>query len=201
MEDYQEQEYEFWRRLDEETVDRRRLLKRGLVAGAGGLTILSLSEPALAARAKALADPPLKGTPGTMKELVAQAKKEGHLNDIALPDDWANYGQIIKTFQKRYGTQFSRTNPGGSSAAENQAIVSLKGDPRAPDCVDVTVAVALEGVKAGSVRTVLRQQLQDDPARNEGHARLLDGRLLGRESRSATTRGSSARRRRRSRTC
>src|SRR5512147_2319885 len=148
LEDYQEQEYEFWRRLDEEHLDRRKLLKRGAALGTG-LTIFSLSDAALAARARVLANPPLKGTPGTMKELVAQAKKEGHLNDIALPDDWANYGEIIKTFQKRYGTQFSRTNPGGTSAQENQAIVSLKGDPRAPDAVDVTVAVALEGVTAG----------------------------------------------------
>ncbi len=148
MEDYQEQEYEFWRRLDEEQLDRRKLLRRGLAAGVG-LTIFSMSDVALATRARVLANPPLKGTPGTMKELVAQAKKEGHLNDIALPDDWANYGGIIKTFQKRYGTQFSRTNPGGTSAQENQAIVSLKGDPRAPDAVDVTVAIALEGVAAG----------------------------------------------------
>jgi len=148
VEDYQEQEYEFWRRLDEETISRSTLLRRSIAAGAG-LTVLSLSDVALAARTRALANPPLRGTPGTMKELVQQAKKEGHLNDIALPDDWANYGGIIKTFQKRYGTEFSRTNPLGSSAAENQAIVSLKGDPRAPDVVDVTVAVALEGVKAG----------------------------------------------------
>ena len=38
MEDFQEQEYEFLRRLDEERVDRRKLLKRGL-ATAAGLTI------------------------------------------------------------------------------------------------------------------------------------------------------------------
>ena len=64
-----------------------------------------------------------------MKELVAQAKKEGHLNDIALPDDWANYGQIIKTFQKRYGTQFARTNPGGSSAAGEPGHRFAEGRP------------------------------------------------------------------------
>ena len=111
MEDYQEQEYEFWRRLDEEQLDRRKLLKRGLAAGAG-LTIFSLSDVALATRQRVLADPPLRGTPGTMKELVAQAKKEGHLNDIALPDDWANYGGIIKTFQKKYGITVLARQPG-----------------------------------------------------------------------------------------
>ena len=148
MEDYQEQEYEFWRRLDEETVSRSKLLRRGLAAGAG-LTVLSLSDTALAARTRALANPPLKGTPGGMKALIAAAKKEGKLNDIALPDDWANYGGMIAAFKKKYGIDFARDNPSGSSAAENQAIVSLKGDPRGPDCVDVGPSFAVAGAAAG----------------------------------------------------
>ena len=60
MEDWQEQEYEFWRRIEEERLDRRKLLKRGLAAGAG-LTILSAPAAALAARQRALKDPPLLG--------------------------------------------------------------------------------------------------------------------------------------------
>ena len=61
MEDFQEQEYEFLRRLEEEKIGRRRLLKRGLAAAAG-LTVIALPEAALAARQKALADPPVRGT-------------------------------------------------------------------------------------------------------------------------------------------
>ena len=38
-----------------------------------------------------------------MSELVSEAKKEGHLNTIALPPDWANYGEIMSTFKKKYG--------------------------------------------------------------------------------------------------
>ncbi len=144
MEDYQEQEYEFWRRLEEEQLDRRRLLKRGLAAGVG-LTIFSLSDVALATRQHVLAEPPLRGTPGGMKALIAAAKKEGHLNVIALPPDWANYGELISTFSKKYGIGITSDNPNGTSAQENQAIVSLKGDPRAPDAVDVSAAFALEG--------------------------------------------------------
>ena len=51
---------------------------------------------------------------------------------IALPPDWANYGEIISTFTKKYGIGITSDNPNGSSSDENQAIVSLKGDPRAP---------------------------------------------------------------------
>jgi len=144
VEDYQEQEYEFLRRLEEESLDRRTLLRRGLAAGAG-LTIFSLSDAALAARARALADPPLKGTPGGMKALIAAAKKENHLNTIALPPSWSNYGEVMSTFTKKYGIAITNDNPDGSSSQENQAVRSLKGDPRAPDVLDVNPTFAALG--------------------------------------------------------
>ena len=95
-----------------------------------------------------------------MAALVAAAKKEGHLNVIALPPDWANYGEIISTFTKKYGIGITSDNPDGSSAQENQAIVSLKGDPRAPDVVDVSPSFAVDGTTQGLYAQVLQQQLQ-----------------------------------------
>jgi len=148
VEDFQEQEYEFLRRLEDEQIGRRKLLKRGLGAGIG-LTVLSLSDTALAARTKALADPPVRGTATNMAALIAAAKKEGHLNVIALPPDWANYGEVISTFSKKYGIPITSDNPSGSSSQENQAIVSLKGDPRAPDVVDVNPTFAVAGTVQG----------------------------------------------------
>jgi putative spermidine/putrescine transport system substrate-binding protein len=148
VDDHQEQEYEFWRRLEEEPLDRRRLLKRGLAAGAG-LTIFSLSDIALAARQRVLADPPLRGRDMSLKELIAEAKKEGRLNTIALPPDWANYGEVMSTFSKKYGIPITNDNPNGSSSAENQAVRSLKGDPRAPDVLDVNPRFAAIGANEG----------------------------------------------------
>lgn len=148
MEDHQEQEYEFWRRLEEEQLDRKKLLKRGLAAGAG-LTIFSLSDVALAARQRALADPPMRGKAISLKELIAEAKKENHLNTIALPPSWANYGAVMATFTKKYGIAITNDNPDGSSAAENQAVRSLKGDPRAPDVLDVSPSFAGLGANEG----------------------------------------------------
>ena len=81
--------------------------------------------------------------------MVQEAKKEGHLNTIALPPDWANYGEIMSTFSKKYGIAITNDNPDGSSAQENQAIVSLKGDPRAPDVVDVNPTFAVAGTVQG----------------------------------------------------
>src|SRR5882724_9208375 len=48
---------------------------------------------------------------GGMDALVAAAKKEGALNVITLPDDWANYGEIKKTFFPKYGLQISDLAP------------------------------------------------------------------------------------------
>jgi putative spermidine/putrescine transport system substrate-binding protein len=148
MEDFQEQEYEFLRRLEEERIDRRTLVRRGLGAGIG-LTVLSLSPAALAARKQALANPPVAGRLVSMAEMIKEAKKEGALNTIALPRDWANYGEMMDTFGKKYGIKITNDNPDGSSAQENQAIRSLKGDSRAPDCVDVGVSFAIAGANEG----------------------------------------------------
>ncbi len=148
MEDFQEQEYEFLRKLEEERVGRRTLLKRGLAAGAG-LTVMSLSPTALAARQKVLATPPVRTKLSDLKTIVQEARKEGRLNVIALPPDWANYGEIISTFSKKYGIPITSDNPDGSSAQENQAVRSLKGDPRAPDVLDVSPTFAIAGANEG----------------------------------------------------
>src|ERR671935_419303 len=145
MEDYEAQEQEFWRKLEETDMSRSQMLRRS-AAAAVGLTILSTPSLAWAARR---ANPPLKGKGFSMKTLVAQAKKEGHLNTIALPPDWANYGEIMTTFQKKYGIKITNDNPDGSSAEENQAVRSLKGDSRAPDVVDDGPAFAISGTAEG----------------------------------------------------
>ena len=148
MEDYEAQEHEFWRKLEETDMSRSQMLKRS-IAAASGLTILSSPGIAAAARGLGAAKPPLKGSSVSTKELVAQAKKEGKLNVIALPHDWANYGQIISTFKTKYGLSMDEQNPDGSSADENQAVRSLKGDARAPDVVDDGPAFAISGTAEG----------------------------------------------------
>jgi putative spermidine/putrescine transport system substrate-binding protein len=77
---------------------------------------------------------------GGMDALVAAAKAEGQLNVIALPPDWANYGEIITTFQTKYGIHVNSANPNGSSQEEVNA---FDGTTRAPDVVDVGQPVAL----------------------------------------------------------
>jgi len=80
---------------------------------------------------------------GGMSALVAAAKAEGTLNVIALPPTWANYGAIISAFQSKYGIKINSALPDGSSQQEVNAIKSESGSPKAPDVVDVGLAVAV----------------------------------------------------------
>jgi putative spermidine/putrescine transport system substrate-binding protein len=148
MEDYEAQEIEFWAKLEEEGMSRSSMLRRS-AAAAFGLTVMGSASTALGATKAKLAAPPTHMTQDLFKELVANAKKEGHLNTIALPPDWANYGEALHVFPRKYGIGITNDNPNGSSAQENQAIQSLKGDPRAPDAVDVGESFAIAGANAG----------------------------------------------------
>jgi putative spermidine/putrescine transport system substrate-binding protein len=56
---------------------------------------------------------------------------------------------MISTFSKKYGIPITNDNPDGSSAQENEAIRSLKGDSRAPDVVDVSLSFAISGANEG----------------------------------------------------
>ena len=122
------------RALEESRLTRRSLLRRGVVFGAG-LTAL----PAIAAACGGdetstsgatgtgggTPEVPASGADISMDDLIAAAKEEGTLNTIALPPDWANYGEIMDTFQKKYPVKITNDNPNGSSAEENQAVTSL----------------------------------------------------------------------------
>jgi putative spermidine/putrescine transport system substrate-binding protein len=112
--------------------DRRTLFRAGVGLAGAGL----LGRQALASE---MADLP--------PALIAAAKKEGHLNVITLPRDWANYGGLMDTFGSRYGIKIDDANPDGTSAEELQAIRSLRHQKRAPDAVDVGPAFAQTGAK------------------------------------------------------
>ena len=57
---------------------------------------------------------------GGMNGLVTACKKEGKLNVITLPRDWANYGEAMDLFSKAFGVKIFDDNPDGSSAYEVQ---------------------------------------------------------------------------------
>lgn len=80
---------------------------------------------------------------GGMDGLIAAAKKEGELNVIALPPDWANYGAIIKAFGDKYGIKVNSAQPDAASQDEINAANQQKGRSTAPDVFDLGQSVAL----------------------------------------------------------
>ena len=86
---------------------------------------------------------------GGMNALVTAAKKEGQLNVITLPADWANYGTIMKDFTAKYGIKINDANPDGSSQDEINAMEQLKGQSRAPDVLDMGTSFAIKADQAG----------------------------------------------------
>lgn len=101
---------------------------------------------------------------GGMPALVAAAKKEGTLNAIALPPDWANYGAVISAFEKKYGIKVSDENPDGASQDEITAITSRKGQGRAPDVVDLGNSFALKAASQGILAPYKVASWDDIPA-------------------------------------
>ncbi|PJJ62203.1 ABC transporter substrate-binding protein [Compostimonas suwonensis] len=83
---------------------------------------------------------------GGLDALVEAAQAEGQLNVIALPDNWANYGQIIAAFEDKYDITVNSADPDVSSAEEIQAADNLKGQDTAPDVFDLGTAVALDSL-------------------------------------------------------
>jgi putative spermidine/putrescine transport system substrate-binding protein len=80
---------------------------------------------------------------GGMDKLVEAAKAEGELNVIALPPDWANYGEMLKAFGDKYDIKINSDQPDASSQDEINAANQLKGQTRAPDVFDLGSNVAL----------------------------------------------------------
>jgi putative spermidine/putrescine transport system substrate-binding protein len=83
---------------------------------------------------------------GGLDALIEAAQDEGSLNVIALPDDWANYGEIKALFEDTYDITVNSADPNISSAEEIAAADNLKGQDTAPDVFDLGTAVALDSL-------------------------------------------------------
>ncbi len=85
---------------------------------------------------------------GGMVALTRACKKEGQLNVIALPHDWANYADVINGFKNKYGVKIDENDPEAGSQDEINAAKALKGTKRSPDVFDVGSSVAVANAVA-----------------------------------------------------
>jgi putative spermidine/putrescine transport system substrate-binding protein len=152
-------------------ISRREFLKMGTLAGGasllaacggGGGTGISEADMALLESGDAI----------PMDKLVELAKIEGNLTTIALPHDWANYGEIIETFKTKYGIAINELNPDAGSADELEAIRANKESkgPQAPDVIDIGVGHTATAMADGLVAPYKNSSWDTIPMKDEaGH--------------------------------
>ncbi|QKW11219.1 extracellular solute-binding protein [Streptomyces sp. NA04227] len=99
-----------------------------------------------------------------MDALVRAAKKEGRLNAPTLLPRWANYGGLIKGFEKKYGIDVVVDMPYGSSQDEIDSMKRNRGKKSAPDVLDLGDSFA---------QSAARQDLLA-PYRVRGYDRIPD---------------------------
>jgi len=127
----------------EEPLFTKRILVGAALVAATAITLSACSTSAPAGDVDAATATDISAF-GDLAGLEAAAKAEGALNVIALPRDWANYGEILDLFAERYPEiTITEASPDASSAEEIQAAQSLAGQDTAPDVFDVGLAVAL----------------------------------------------------------
>ena len=114
-----------------------------VLAGVAGVALAAsmlAAMPAGAAASKA-ATAKSASEVGGLAGLIKLAKAEKELNVIALPRDWANYGEIINNFKKKYKVKIDSNIPDGSSQDEIDQANALKGTKRSPDVFDMGTTV------------------------------------------------------------
>jgi len=130
------------------SVSRRDFLK---IAGLTGMSayLAACAPKATEAPPAPTADLLSSGNTIPMDQLVSLAQKEGELTTIALPHDWANYGEIIETYKKKYSMKINELNPDAGSSDELEAIKANKDSkgPQAPDVIDIGVGHTVTAMK------------------------------------------------------
>ena len=116
---------------------RKRLLTGVLVATMAAASMVATSASSNAAAIDYSKCTDLKSC-GGMDALVKAAQKEGKLNVITIPRDWANYGEALDLFTKAFGIKITDDNPDGSSAYEIQTVKTAPAS-KVPDAVDVGI--------------------------------------------------------------
>lgn len=109
---------------------------------------------------------------GDMDALVEAAQAEGTLNVIALPPDWANYGEMLETFSEKYDIEINSATPDGSSQDELNAVESQRGQDRAPDVLDLGTNFARQAKAEGLTapyQVATWDEIPEDQKDPEGH--------------------------------
>jgi putative spermidine/putrescine transport system substrate-binding protein len=144
--------------------NRLRAALTGVAAVTTGISLAAAIAPSTAGASVNPSKATSAAAFGGMSGLIKAAKKEGTLNVITLPADWANYGNIINDFSKKYGIKINSENPEGTSADEITAVTTEKGQSRAPDVLDMGTSFAITAAKQGLLAPYKVESWNEIPA-------------------------------------
>ena len=74
------------------------------------------------------------------------ATHEGELNVALVPNNWANYGQVVQAFSERHGIQVTQIDVQGNAA---NALNAIQKGPVVPDVIDVNFPFGEQARRAG----------------------------------------------------
>ena len=123
---------------------------------------------------------------GGMDELVAAAEEEGELNVIALPPDWANYGEIIKAFSAKYDIKVNSAAARRRQPGRDRRGQAAQGQPTAPRTCSTSASRSRWPTPTCS-RPYKVQTWDDIPDARQGPERRSGSTTTAATCRSATT--------------
>lgn len=85
----------------------------------------------------------------TLDEIIAGAKKEGHVESVGMPDSWANWGDSWKGLTAKYGITHADTD---MSSAEELNMFENEKDAPTKDIGDVGLGFTAESITRGLVQ-------------------------------------------------
>lgn len=100
--------------------------------------------------------------PISMDTLVANAKKEGKLEAIGIPPEWANYKEILANYTSKYVTVQYQAEAEYSSAQEYEVFQKSKAHPHG-DIGDVGFKFGPLGIQQGLITPYIHSKWADIP--------------------------------------
>jgi putative spermidine/putrescine transport system substrate-binding protein len=130
-------------------ITRREFLK--MLGLTGGAAVMASCAPKATPAPEVVMPDLTSGAAIPLDQLIPAAQGEGSLTTIALPHNWANYGEIIETYKSKYSMQVNELNPDAGSSDELEAIRANKESkgPQAPDVIDIGVGHTATAMKDG----------------------------------------------------
>ncbi|MEI6101644.1 MAG: ABC transporter substrate-binding protein [Eubacteriales bacterium] len=142
-----------------------------LFAGCSATTAASSSQAATSASAAATASVAASASANTagaaldlnsmsLDQITAEAKKEGQLNTVGMPDSWANWGQTWQDITSKYGIKHTDKD---MSSAEELAVFQSEGQNATKDLGDIGMSFGPQAVSQGLTQPYKTTHWSDIP--------------------------------------